>query len=93
MEKYTDIEIDGKYIIPAGKKFFCHALKEEVMSDKDLVVKVTTMTAFTPGFVHGILQDVITNPFLQIFFGSATNVYTDRPESKISVHFEVLKKI
>lgn len=93
MEKYTDIELNGKYKISAGTKFYCHALKEEVVADKDLIVKVTTLTAFTPGLVHGILQDVIINPFLQIFFGSASNVYTDREDSKISVHFNFLKKI
>lgn len=93
MEKYTDIELDQKYKIPAGEKFYSHALQEEVKVEKDLIIKVTNMTAFTPGLVHGILQNVIENPFLQMFFGTAANLYTDKTDSKISVDFKILKKL
>jgi len=93
MDKYTEIEIDGKYLIPAGTKFYSNALQEEVMSDKDLVIRVVNLTAFTPGLVHGVLQNVIANPFLQMFFGAASNLYTDKTDSKISVDFKKIKKV
>jgi hypothetical protein len=93
MEKYTDIEIDEKYTIPAGTQFYAHSLNEKVTAEKDIVLKVTNMTAFTPDLVHGVIQDVIENPFLKYFLGSASTIYSDRPDAKISVNFKSLKKI
>lgn len=93
MEKYTDIEKDEKYIIPAGEKFFAHVLNENVSAEKDVIIKVTNMTAFTPDIIHGVLQNVLENPLMKMFFGAASNIYSDREDAKVSVNFKVLKKI
>lgn len=92
MDSYSDIKAGERYKLPKGEIFWSIALQENVMSTRDMVIKVDA-TTFSEDAVFGKIQVVFENFPLRFFLGDAAIGYADKPHGEIEVNYKQLKPL
>lgn len=92
MDKYEDIKIGEKYLLPKGETIWLTALQETFITNKDMIIKITH-TTFDKNSVFGIIQIVFHNYPLQFFMGDAAITYTDKTHGEVHLTFKQLQPL
>ena len=91
MKKYSELEVGDFFVIPSGTQFFSIALQENVISTRDMLIKITNTCVPENNYVFGIIQLIFHNPQLTAIFGSEdARGYSDKAHGDIGIGYDKL---
>jgi hypothetical protein len=93
MKPYNELKVGDLFVISKGIEFWSIALQENVISTRDIVIKITNTCIPENNFVFGIIQLVFQNFELAALMGNEiAKGYVDKKNGEIEINYSKLKE-